>query len=72
MALITVNINDRALEVLEDYTSRKDISVSEFIRRAVLEKLEDEEDIRAAEEAYAEYLKDPVSIPWKEAAAKWA
>ena len=70
MALITVNINDKALEVLEDYASEKDISVSEFIRRAVLEKLEDIEDIRAAEEAYAEYLKNPVTISheqfWRE------
>ena len=72
MALITVNINDAALEVLEDYASEKDISVSEFIRRAVLEKLEDIEDIRAAEEAYAEYLKNPVTVTWTEASAKWA
>ena len=72
MALITVNINDKALEVLENYAERKDISVSEFIRRAVLEKLEDLEDIEAADKAYAEYLKNPVTIPWEEAAAKWA
>ncbi|MBR4643067.1 MAG: ribbon-helix-helix protein, CopG family [Selenomonadaceae bacterium] len=72
MALITVNIQDEALNRLEDYTEKKDISVSEFIRRAVLEKLEDEEDIQAADAAYAEYLKNPVTIPFKEAAAKWA
>ncbi|MBR2774393.1 MAG: ribbon-helix-helix protein, CopG family [Selenomonadaceae bacterium] len=70
MALITVNINDKALEVLEAYTERKDISVSEFIRRAVLEKLEDIEDIQAADAAYAEYLKNPVTISheqfWRE------
>ena len=72
MALITVNINDEALEVLEAYAERKDISVSEFIRRAVLEKLEDIEDIQAADAAYAEYLKNPVTIPFKEAVAKWA
>lgn len=70
MALVTVNMSDEALALLEEYTERKDISVSEFIRRAVLEKLEDEEDIRAADEAYAEYTKNPVSIPheqfWRE------
>ena len=66
MALITVNINDEALNWLEDYTERKDISVSEFIRRAVLEKLEDEEDIQAADAAYAEHLKNPVTIPHKQ------
>ncbi|MBQ6759204.1 MAG: ribbon-helix-helix protein, CopG family, partial [Selenomonadaceae bacterium] len=51
MALITVNIIDEALEVLENYAEKKDISVSEFIRRAVLEKLEDLEDIQAADAA---------------------
>ena len=66
MALITVNLNDEALKVLEECAERKDISVSEFIRRAVLEKLEDEEDIRSANEAYAEYLKNPVTIPHKQ------
>ena len=72
MALVTINLKDEALKILEECAERKDISVSEFIRRAVLEKLEDEEDIRAADEAYAEYLKNPVTIPWKEAVEKWA
>ena len=58
MAVIQVNINDKALDILEEFAARKDISVSEFIRRAVLSKLEDEEDIRAANEAYEDYLKD--------------
>lgn len=70
MALITVNINDKALEVLEDYTERHDISVSEFIRRAVLEKLEDIEDIQAADAAYAEYLKNPVTYSIEEIKAE--
>lgn len=70
MALIKLDISDEALKNLEDYATKKEISVSEFIRRAVLEKLEDEEDIQAADEAYAEYLKNPVSISheqfWRE------
>ncbi|MBQ3725625.1 MAG: CopG family transcriptional regulator [Selenomonadaceae bacterium] len=70
MALITVNLNDEALKVLEECAERKDISVSEFIRRAVLEKLEDEEDIRAADEAYAEYLKNPVTYSLEEIKAE--
>ena len=62
MALIEVNINDKALEALENYAEKHDISTSEFIRRAVLARLEDIEDIEAAKEAYAEYLKNPVTI----------
>ena len=64
--IVHVDINDAAYEVLEEYASKKDIGISEFIRRAVLEKLEDEEDLQAAEKAYAEYLKDPVTYSFDE------
>ncbi len=58
MAVIQVNLSDEALKILEESAERKDISVSEFIRRVLLSELEDEEDIRAADAAYADYLKD--------------
>ena len=70
MAVIQFEIQDKALDILEESAARKDISVSEFIRRAVLSKLEDEDDLRAAEEAYREYLEDGETIShedfWKE------
>ena len=70
MAVIQFEIQDKALDILEESAARKDISVSEFIRRAVLSKLEDEDDLRAAEEAYREYLRDGETIShkdfWKE------
>ena len=71
MAVIQVNFSDEALEILEESAARKDISVSEFIRRVVLAKLEDEEDIRDADEAYDEYLQNPVTISFEEAKARW-
>lgn len=58
MAVVQVNLSDEALEVLEKTAEEKDISVSEYIRRALLSKLEDDEDLKAAEEAYEDYLKD--------------
>ncbi len=70
MAVIQFEIQDKALDILEESAARKDISVSEFIRRAVLAKMEDEDDLRAAEEAYREYLEDGETIShenfWKE------
>lgn len=66
MAVIQFEIHDKALEKLEETAERKDVSVTEFIRRAVLDKLEDEEDLRAAEEAYKEYLKDGETISHEE------
>ena len=70
MAVIQVNLSDEALEILEESAAKKDISVSEFIRRATLSKLEDEDDLREAEKAYKEFLEDGEFIPheefWKE------
>lgn len=38
------------------------ITVNEFMRRAALEKIENELDIRAAGKAYAEYPADPAAF----------
>lgn len=58
---ITLRINEEDAQLIRDYAKLHGITVSEFIRRAALEKIEDELDIRAAEKAYAEYLADPVT-----------
>lgn len=62
MATITFEFSDKAYDVLEELAERCDVSISEFARRALLEKMEDTEDIFAADEAYADYLKNPVTI----------
>ena len=67
---VSFEINDKAYERMEDFAAEKDISVSEFIRRALLERLEDEEDIRAADKAMAAYRANPVSYPHDEFWAK--
>ena len=60
---VSFEMNDKAYEAMEKFAEEQDISVSEFIRRALLERLEDEEDIRAADKAMAEYRENPVSYP---------
>ena len=54
MATISFEFSDKAYDVLEELAEWRDISVSEFVRRAVLEKMEDTEDLRAVEEALRE------------------
>lgn len=66
MATISFEFSDKAYEVLEELAERKDIGVSEFARRALLEKMEDEEDIAAADEAWAEHLANPEVISHEE------
>ncbi len=63
---MTLRISEEDSRLIRDYASLHGISVSEFLRRAALEKIEDEMDIRAAEKAYAEYLENPVTISHEE------
>ena len=70
MATISFELSDKAYDVLEELAEWRDVSVNEFVRRAVLEKMEDTEDVMAAEEAMRDYLENPVTISheqlWKE------
>ena len=63
---MTLRINEEDAQLIRDYARLHGITVSEFLRRAALEKIEDELDIRAAEKAYADYLADPVTYSHEE------
>ena len=63
---MTVRMGEEETRLIKDYARLHGITVSDFMRRAALEKIEDELDIRAAEKAYAEYLADPVTISHEE------
>ena len=63
---MTLRISEEDSRLIQDYARLHGISVSEFLRRAALEKIEDELDIRAAEKAYAAYLADPVTTSHEE------
>ncbi len=63
---MTVRMGDEETRLIKDYARLHGITVSDFMRRAALEKIEDELDIRAAEKAYADYLADPVTISHEE------
>ena len=58
---ISLRLSEDDTRLIKDYAKLHGVTVSEFMRRAALEKIEDELDIRAAEKAYAEYLADPVT-----------
>ncbi|MBQ3452194.1 MAG: ribbon-helix-helix protein, CopG family [Selenomonadaceae bacterium] len=54
MATISFEFSDKAYEVLEELAEWRDVSINEFARRALLEKMEDTEDLKAVEEALRE------------------
>ena len=59
---MTLRVSDEDSRLIQDYARLHGISVSEFLRNAALEKIEDEFDLRAAEKARAEFLANPVTI----------
>lgn len=70
MATITFEVSDKAYDILEELADWRDISVNEFARRALLEKMEDTEDLKSVAEIL---LEDELvnAIPFEEAVKLW-
>lgn len=69
MTTISVRLNDQDSEFIKKYAEFKNISISELIRQAVIERIEDEIDIRAYNKAMEEYRKNPVTYTHEEVLA---
>ena len=66
MVEVTLSFHEKAIELMEGFAAKKGITLTEYCKQAVLNQLEDDEDIRDADAAYAEYLKNPVTISHEE------
>ena len=58
---ISLRLNTADSELVKAYAEMYGITVSELLRRSVMERIEDEFDLKAYEEAMAEYKKNPVT-----------
>ena len=56
---ISVRLNDKDTELIKAYASLNNITVSDLIRNAIMEKIEDEYDLKCYEEALKDYNKNP-------------
>ena len=65
---ISVRLNEKDTELIKAYAKLNNISLSELIRNAILEKIEDEYDLKCYEEAMKEYKKNPVTYTHEEVA----
>lgn len=63
---ISLRFNENDAQLIKAYASLHGMSVSEFIRTSVLDRIEDEHDLKAYDTAMEEYRKDPVSFSHKE------
>ena len=58
---ISLRLNEADSMLFKKYAEMNGISVSELLRRSVLEHIEEEYDLQAYEEALAEYKENPIT-----------
>ena len=63
---ISVRLNDKDTELIKAYAKIHNISLSDLIRTAVLEKIEDEYDLECYERAMKKYKENPVTYTLEE------
>ena len=52
MSTISLKLNDRDERLIREYTKLNNLSISEFIRKVIIEKIEDEIDIKAFDQSF--------------------
>lgn len=67
----SIRLTKQERDIAESYAKLHGLSLGEAFKQALFEKIEDELDIKDADEAYAEYLKNPDDVIsheelWKE------
>jgi len=58
---VSVRLNKEDEALIRNYAQMKNLSVSEAIRQAIMEKIEDEFDLKVYYEAMTEYKENPVT-----------
>ncbi|MDR0311223.1 MAG: DUF6290 family protein [Acidobacteriota bacterium] len=55
---LTIRVTDNELAAIKGYAALHGMNVSDAVRTAILERIEDELDIEIAKQAYAEWAAD--------------
>ncbi len=63
---ISLRLNEEDTKMIKDYDKINNISVSDLIRQAVIEKIEDEIDLAAYNKAVEAYKKNPKTYSLEE------
>ncbi|NLX83527.1 MAG: ribbon-helix-helix protein, CopG family [Clostridiales bacterium] len=58
---ISVRLSKAEADIIKKYAELKGMTVSDLVRRSVLERIEDEHDLAAYHKAMAAFKKDPVT-----------
>ena len=63
---VSVRLNSEDEKLIKTYANLNNISLSELIRNAVIEKIEDEYDLECYKKAMEEYKKNPKTYTIKD------
>lgn len=63
---ITMRVSEKEQALIKEFAALYGLNTSEYIRKVVMERIEDEFDLRAYEEAEAEFVKNPKTYSLKE------
>ena len=63
---ISVRLSDKDTELIKSYAELNNISLSDLVRNAILEKIEDEYDLKCYYDAMEEYKKNPKTYTMEE------
>ena len=58
---ISVRLNEEDARLIKAYAKMNNTTISELVRRAIMEKIEDEYDLECYKKAMEEYKKNPVT-----------
>ncbi|MBQ8229979.1 MAG: CopG family transcriptional regulator [Clostridia bacterium] len=68
---ITMRVNEKEQELIKEFAGLYGLNVSEYIRKIVMERIEDEFDLKAYEEAMAEFVQNPKTYSLQEVIARY-
>ncbi len=58
---ISVRLSDADAQLFKSYAELNGISMSDLVRQSIMDRIEDEYDLKAYDEAIAAYRKNPVT-----------
>ena len=64
---VSIRLTPEEKSLAQAYADMHSIPLSEAFKRALFDKIEDEYEVRIAENAYAEYMQDPKTVSHAEA-----
>ena len=70
MNVITLRINDDDNKLLRDYAKANNITISDLVRNSVLEKIEDDIDLKLYNQAMKDHKENPQDISFDEMMAE--